>query len=164
MTNPSFGVAIDAMHFVIDVDAQTTQLVMNPDPTNLSRILSMNDLRISNTVVTMDLIWRHRGEKFTPYVMTGPGTMFAQLDAGSLFSSGAKQDDNDNAFAYKAGFSFSYKLSDCMHIFTEYRYMSGNPKYDLERSSDPVTGALVNQDLELDVDTHVAVGGVSIRF
>jgi opacity protein-like surface antigen len=138
--------------------------VLNPDPTNLSRILSANDLRISNTVVTMDLIWRHRGEKFTPYVMAGPGIMFAQLDAGSLFSSDGKQDDNDNAFAYKVGFGFSYKLSDSMHIFTAYRYISGNPKYDLERSSEPVTGALVNKDLELDVYTHAAVGGVSIRF
>lgn len=164
-THPSIGVAIDATHFDTDIDSQTAQLTLSPDPTGASRMLGTSDIRVSNTLVSFDLIIRHRGERFTPYVMAGPGMMFADMDDGGFFGSD-KQDDDDLSFGYKAGAGVSYKISDTMHLFTEYRYIHGGPEYELERSVDPtaVPTSVVNEDLEIDVDTHLVVGGLSIRF
>jgi opacity protein-like surface antigen len=164
-SHPNIGLAFDATHFDTDIDRQNAQLVVSPDPGGVSRTLATQDIRVSNTLVSLDLIVRHRGESaFTPYVMAGPGLMFANMEAGGFFGNGSNQSDNDLGFGFKAGVGISYKISDTMHLFTEYRYIYGSPEYNLERSTDPVTGAATNEDLEIDSATHFAVGGLSIRF
>jgi opacity protein-like surface antigen len=163
-THPSFGVAIDAAHFDTDIDSQVAQLTVSPDPNGTSRILGTSDIRVSNTLVTFDLIWRHRGERFTPYILAGPGLMFSNLDEGGFFGNNV-QTKEDLKFGYKAGIGISYKISDNMHLITEYRYMHGSSEYNLGQSTDPVLGTNpVSEVLEIDIDTHLLVGGLSIRF
>ena len=156
----------DATHFDSDMDRQNVQITYVPDPNNASGRGATNDFRVSNTLATIDLIIRHRGERFTPYVMAGPGIMFSSIDTNGFFTNpnSPKQDDNDISFGYKAGGGISYKVSDSMHIFTEYRYINGSPEYELERTMDVVTGTLAPADVEIDVESHMVVGGVSIRF
>ena len=92
--------------------------------------------------------------------------MFANMDNGFLLSV-RKQDSDDKAFGFKVGGGISYKISDNMHLFTEYRYIHSATDYDLEDSVDPVllpTLVRVNADVEIDVDAHLVVGGLSIRF
>ena len=165
-TNPNIGIAIDATHFDSDMDQQSAQFSFMPDPTNQSGPGTIGDFRVSNTLASIDLIIRHRGERFTPYVMAGPGIMFSSIDTNGFFTDlvSPKQDDNDVSFGYKAGAGISFKLSDSMHIFTEYRYIHGSPEYTLERTTDPRNSNLVSADVEIDIDTHMVVGGVSIRF
>ncbi len=164
-THRSVGVAIDATHFDGDIDRQTALLILSPDPTAASGILGTPDMRISNTLVSFDLILRHRGGRFTPYIVAGPGMMFSDLDEGGFFGT-AKQEKSEMTFGYKVGGGASYKLSDAMHLFMEYRYLHASPEYKLDQSVDPTAGttAFVRQDLEIDIDTHALIGGVSIRF
>ncbi|MFT4582798.1 MAG: opacity protein-like surface antigen [Gammaproteobacteria bacterium] len=166
-THPSFGVAVDVTRFDTDIDNQTitaTNLVSSI-PGLVGLTVGSSDIRVANTFVSFDLIWRHRGERFSPYVMAGPGILFANMDNGFLLSD-RKQDDTDKTFGYKAGFGISYQISENMHLFTEYRYIHGSPQYDLNQSIDPATGfdGIVNADVDIDVDAHIAVGGVSFRF
>ena len=165
-TNPNIGIAIDATHFDTDMDAQNIQLNFIPDPTGASRRQATPDFRTSNTLASIDLILRNQGPRFTPYVMAGPGIMFSSIDTGGFFTDqvSPKQDDNDISFGYKVGGGISYKLSNSMHLCTEYRYIHGMPKYTLERTTDPVTLVLGDADVDIDIDTHLVVGGVSIRF
>ena len=162
-THPSIGIAIDATHFDGDIDRQRAQLILSPG--GGSRILGTPDIRISNTLVSFDLILRHRGERFTPYVMAGPGMMFSDLDKGGFFGS-TKQEKSETSFGYKAGGGISYKVNDTMHLFTEYRFLHAAPEYKLDQSVDPTIGgpAFVREELEIDIDTHVVFGGLSIRF
>ena len=165
-THPNFGVAIDATHFDTDIDQQTAQLTLSNSAATTTTTRGTADIRVVNTMVSFDLIYRFRGERFTPYLMAGPGILFSDLDEGGFFGDGSKQTDDDIAFGVKAGAGVSYKISETMHIFTEYRYIHGAPEYELERSVDPllIPTVRVNEDLEIDVDTHLVVGGLSIRF
>jgi opacity protein-like surface antigen len=167
-THPSFGVAVDVTRFDTDIDNQVTvpTSIVSPFPL-VGNVSGTSDVRVANTFVSFDLIWRYRGaEHFTPYVMAGPGILFANMDSGFLLSD-QKQDDTDKTFGYKVGFGISYEISENMHLFTEYRYIHGAPEYKLNQSLDQAFVAPigpVNADLEIDVDVHVAVGGLSIRF
>jgi len=165
-THPSIGFAVDATHFDTDIDRQRAQLSIAAGPAAGTAIVGTNDIRISNTLVSFDLILRHRGERFSPYVFAGPGIMFADLDDGGA-SGVTPQEDDDTAFGYKAGIGVSYKISDNMHLFTEYRYIHSSLEFDLQRAVDPLiipaTGN-VNASADIDTDTHFAVGGLSIRF
>ncbi|MFT4563665.1 MAG: opacity protein-like surface antigen [Gammaproteobacteria bacterium] len=166
-THPNFGVAVDVTRFDTDIDNQTTTAsnIVSPVPGLVGLTIGTSDIRVANTFVSFDLIWRHRGERFSPYVMAGPGILFANMDNGFLLSN-AKQEDTDKTFGYKAGFGISYQITENLHLFTEYRYIHGAPEYELNQSTDPVAGfnGPVNADVEIDVDAHIAVGGVSFRF
>ena len=164
-THPSFGVAVDVTHFDTDIDRQRAQLSVATGPAAGSAILGTTDVRVSNNFVSFDLVLRHRGERFTPYVLAGPGIMFANADEGGAFGAGP-QDDRDTAFGYKAGAGVSYKISDAMHLFTEYRYIHSSLEFNFEESIDPfVVGSTnANADAEIDTDSHVIMGGLSIRF
>ena len=65
-TNPNIGIAIDATHFDSDIDNQQAQFIYVPDPLNRSWVGAIQDLRVSNTLASIDLIIRRRGERFTP--------------------------------------------------------------------------------------------------
>ena len=170
-THPSIGIAVDVTRFDTDIDNQVTT------PTNIVSTTPLvgltggsTDIRITNVLVSFDLILRHRGERFTPYIMAGPGIMITNLDAGRYLSA-AVQDHDDSGFGYKAGGGISYKISDTMHIFTEYRYIHSSTEYELINSVDlglanrtPPVIARANANLDLDVDAHIVVGGLSIRF
>ena len=166
-THPSIGLAVDVTRFDTDIDNQVTT------PTNIVSAVPLvgitggsTDLRITNVLVSFDLILRHQGERFTPYVMGGPGIMITNLDAGRLLSNGI-QDHDDSGFGFKVGGGISYKVSDTMHLFTEYRYIHSSTEYELINSVDlallPAISR-VNANLDLDVDAHIVVGGLSIRF
>ena len=129
-----------------------------------SRVGGTGDLRIANVVATIDLIVRHQGERFTPYVMAGPGLMFTSIDenGGAL---GLLDDDHEMTFAFKAGAGISYKVSDTVHLFTEYRYLHGSPEYEMKaQDAFTVPESVTNSSVKVDIDTHVVVGGMSIRF
>lgn len=160
-THPSIGIAVDATRFDTDIDNQRANITQVSPVFTGTGVLGTSDIRIANVVASIDLIYRHQGERFTPYIFAGPGILFSSLDDGAPF--GFANEDNDVSFAYKAGGGISYKLSDNMHIFTEYRYLHGNPDYE-QNTSDPVLFNTVNADVEIDIDSHVVVGGVSIRF
>ena len=88
-TNPNIGIAIDATHFDSDMDNQQVQFIYVPDPSNRSRVGAIQDLRVSNTLASIDHIIRRRGERFTPYVMAGPGIMFSSIDTNTFFKKSA---------------------------------------------------------------------------
>ena len=72
-TNPNIGIAIDTAHFDSDMDNPQAQCIVVPNPLNRSRVGGTQGLRVSNTLASIDLIIRRRGERFTLYVMAGPG-------------------------------------------------------------------------------------------
>ncbi|MGR9089511.1 MAG: outer membrane protein [Gammaproteobacteria bacterium] len=164
ITHPSFGIAVDATRFDTDIDNQTANINESSAVFMGSRVGSTGDLRITNVVATIDLILRHQGERFTPYVMAGPGLMFTNIDdKGGVL--GLLDDDHEMTFAYKAGAGISYKLSDSMHLFTEYRYLHGGPEYEMKaQDAFTVPDSVTNSSVKVDIDTHVIVGGMSIRF
>lgn len=91
--------------------------------------------------------------------------MFSSIDTNTfsnnlLQPNTSKQDDNDISFGSKAGGGISYKLSDSMHIFTEYRYIHGSPTYTLKWTVNIGTRGTAPAEVE----SHMVVGGVSIRF
>ena len=170
-THPSIGLAVDVTRFDTDIDNQVSTASNIVSATPLVGVTTgTTDIRITNVLVSFDLILRHRGERFTPYIMGGPGIMITNLDDGRLLS-GAVQDHDDSGFGYKVGGGISYKISDTMHLFTEYRYIHSSTEYELINSVDlplaaqtPPVISRVNANLDLDVDAHIVVGGLSIRF
>lgn len=164
ITHPNIGIAVDATRFDTDIDNQAANINERSAVFTGSRIGGTGDLRISNVVATIDLILRHQGERFTPYVMAGPGLMFTSIDdtGGEL---ALLDDDHEMTFAYKAGAGVSYKVSDTMHLFTEYRYLHGSPEYEMKAQDVfTVPASVTNSSVKVDIDTHVIVGGLSIRF
>ncbi len=166
-THPSIGIAVDVTRFDTDMDNQVTtptNIVSTPVAVGITG--GLTDMRVTNVLVSFDLILRHRGERWTPYIMAGPGIMITNLDAGRYLSA-AVQDHDDSGFAYKAGGGISYKISDAMHIFTEYRYIHSSNEYELINSVDQgllPTVVRANANFDIDVDAHILVGGLSIRF
>ena len=130
-THLSVGVAIDAAHFDTDIDNQVAQLTISPDPVGASRILGTPNILVSNTLVTFDLILRHHSVIFTPYILAGPGLMFSNLGEGGFFGNNV-QNEAELEFSYKVGVGISYKISDNMHLITEYPYMHGSSEYTLD--------------------------------
>jgi opacity protein-like surface antigen len=164
-THRSIGIAVDVTRFDTDVERQSAQFSIAAGPAAGSGLIGTSDVSISNTLVSFDLILRHRGERFSPYMFAGPGIMFADMDnTGAL--SPTKQEDGDTVFAYKAGVGISYRISDNMRLFTEYRYIHSSLDFNFGRAVDPlvIPANTVNAKVEIDTDTHFAVGGLSIRF
>ena len=164
ITHPSAGIAIDVTRFDSDIDNQTATINEQSAVFTGTRVGGTGDLRIANVVATIDLILRHKGERFTPYMMAGPGLMFTSIDddGGVL---GLQDDDHEMTFAFKAGAGISYKVNDTMHLFTEYRYLHGSPEYEMKATDAfTVPASTANSSVKLDIDTHVIVGGLSIRF
>jgi len=164
-TTPSIGLAIDTTVFDTDVERQVANVVVGSGPAAGNYTIGTTDVGVSNTLVSLDLIVRQKGKRFTPYAFVGPGLMFADLDDGGAFGQ-SKQDDSDLAFGYKLGFGISYEISETMHIFTEYRYIHSDLEFDLGQSVDPLVPptSIVSTNIDIDTDTHFAVGGLSIRF
>jgi opacity protein-like surface antigen len=161
-TRPSVGVAVDVTRFDTDIDNQIVT-AMSP-PLGAGAVIGTGDIGIANTFISFDLILRHRGERFSPYVLAGPGIMIANADDGGAFN-GTKQEDSDTTFGYKAGAGISYRVSDTMHLFTEYRYIHSDLEFKVNSVDPLVVGSpAVNARIELDTDTHLVVGGLSIRF
>lgn len=164
-SRPSVGIAIDATRFDGDIDNQAAMVTQTGAAFTGTFTAPTTDIRIAHVMTSIDLIIRHRGELFTPYVMAGPGVLFSSLDEGAPF--GFQNEDNDISFAYKVGAGISYKISDNMHLFTEYRYIHGTPEYEqntIDQRSLAVFPPAVNADVEIDVDAHIVVGGLSFRF
>ena len=165
-SRPSVGIAIDATRFDTDIDNQTTRIDVVSPPLTGPVTTGSGDMRIANVLASIDFIYRWQGPVFTPYAMVGPGIIFSSFDDsdGAL---GLQNDDNDVSFGFKVGAGISYKISDTMHIFTEYRYISGSPEYEAN-TTDFNLGqnafTTVNSDIDMDIDSHLAIGGLSIRF
>jgi len=166
-TAPNFGFAVGATRFDSDIDRQSSRFRLAPNPFTLTGTLTgpiaTVDRRAANTFVGFDFIYRHPMESFTPYVVIAPGIMF------SYYEGVDKMDVSDTSFGFSGGGGLSYRLSDSMHIFTEYRYMHAEPEFKIDNSTDFVTipGLTIptgRRKTSFDIDAHAVYGGVSIRF
>jgi len=73
-THPSIGLAVDVTRFDTDINNQVSTASNIVSATPLVGVTTgTTDIRITNVLVSFDLILRHRGERFTPYIMGGPG-------------------------------------------------------------------------------------------
>jgi len=162
-SRPNLGLAIDATVFDTDIDRQVANVSQAGPGFTGNFTTATSDIRVSNVLVTFDFIYRRPGEQFTPYVFGGPGFMFTSLDKGGTFA--FDNDDDDVTFGYKVGAGLSYKISEMMHLFVEYRYIASEPEYEQNATDNTVIPpATVNADVQIDINSHLAVGGLSFRF
>ncbi len=161
-SHPAFGLAVDASVHRSDIDTQSVPFTVAPDPFAVSGRVLLNEIEISNVVVSFDLVWRRPWGLWTPYVAAGPAVFISDLDDTGTF--GSSQSESDTSFGVKAAAGLRYALSHGMSIFGEYRFLHGAPEFELGRSRDPITGATVANTLEVDINTHAIVGGISFSF
>ena len=168
-SHPSIGLAIDTTRFDADVDTQTvngTITVPGVGVTNLP-LQATSELRVINTFVTFDMIYRRSYGRLTPYITGGVGVAISELDED--FFSLSRSENTATPVAFKGGAGLTYTLSDAMEIFGEYRYMHAAPDYDIKAGVDPATTGTANptfgaSNLEKDINVHALMTGVSIRF
>ena len=168
-SHPSFGLAIDTTRFDADVDTQTINGTFSSPAVGSGSlpVQAVSELRVANTFVTFDLIYRRPMERLTPYVTGGIGVAISELDED--FFSAPSSDNTATPVAFKGGAGLSFTLSDAMEVFGEYRYMHAAPEYDIKAGVDPATVGTLNptfgpSTLEKDINVHALMTGISIRF
>ena len=168
-SNPSLGFAIDTTRFDADVDTQTINGTFSSPAvgTGPLPLQATSELRVINTFVTFDMIYRRSYGRLTPYITGGVGVAISELSED--FFSATRSDNTATPVAFKGGAGLSYTLSDAMELFGEYRYMHAAPDYDIKAGVDPSTSGTPNpsfgaSNLEKDINVHALMTGVSIRF
>ncbi|MEM7467145.1 MAG: acyloxyacyl hydrolase [Pseudomonadota bacterium] len=168
-SHPSFGLAIDTTRFGADVDTQTVNGTFSSPAvgTGTLPVQAASELRVDNTFVTFDLLYRRPWGPWTPYVTGGVGIAISNIDED--FFSLTRSENTATPVAFKGGAGVSYTMSDSMEVFGEYRYMHAAPEYDIKAGVDPATTGTPNQvfgptTLEKDINIHGLFGGISIRF
>ena len=168
-SRPSIGLAIDTTRFDADVDTQTVNGTISSPAigTSVLPVQATSDLRIINTFITFDMIYRKPIGRLTPYITGGIGVAISEID--ETFFSLQRSENTATPVAFKGGAGMSYTLSDSMELFGEYRYMHASPEYDVKAGIDPATTGTANQvfgpsTVEKDLNVHALMTGISIRF
>lgn len=168
-SHPSIGLAIDTTRFNADVDTQTVNGTISSPAigANALPLQATSDIRVANTFVTFDVLYRRPMGRLTPYITGGIGVAISDIDEN--FFSSVNSENTATPVAFKGGAGMSYTLSDAMEVFGEYRYMHASPEYDIKAGVDPVTTSSPNptfgpSQLEKDINVHALFTGVSIRF
>ena len=168
-SHPALGFAIDTTRFDADVDTQTINGTFSSPAVGSGTLplQATSELRVANTFVTFDLIYRRTYGRLTPYITGGVGVAISELDED--FFSTTRSENTATPVAFKGGAGLSYTLSDAMELFGEYRYMHAAPDYDIKAGVDPATVGTATpsfgaSNLEKDINVHALMTGVSIRF
>ena len=168
-SHPSIGLAIDTTRFDADVDTQTINGTFSSPAVGTGSIpvQATSDIRVVNTFVTFDMLFRRSYGRFTPYITGGVGVAISDLDED--FFSLTRSENTATPVAFKGGAGLTYSLSDAMELFGEYRYMHAAPDYDIKAGVDPATTGTPSptfgaSNLEKDINVHALMTGVSIRF
>lgn len=159
---PYLGVALDVSHFRPDVANQTvtaTTLGFSFPGT----VVDSFDLQVTEINFDAMLRWplltsnEFPNGQLQPYLTVGPGIFIARLKDTTNFAPPSNQSDTDTSAGVKAGAGVAWQFHQNIAVFGEYRFTHFSPDFRF-------TTLGIKTKVEMDVNTHRVVFGISYRF
>jgi opacity protein-like surface antigen len=149
------GLALDVVHFRSDVGAQTVQTDQG-GPLPLAKL----DLEVFG--LSIDLMVRYplwRDEQFPkgrlqPYFLVGPLVGITKARDTTNFGPSNGQSQTSSPTGFNVGVGLLWALQRHVGLFAEYRYLAFHPSFEFDQAG----------KVDLHINTHLLLAGISVRF
>ena len=166
------GVALDVSHFHPDVSRQTVITTETDLDGSVKQRSPFARLDLSVTAISFDLMFRWpflKSDQFPrgrlqPYLSGGVAAFVATAEDTTNFGPPNKQSDTDASIGVKASAGVAWQLHQNFFVFGEYRFTHFSPEFSFSPS--PASGADTSgrTRVQMDLNTHHMLMGVSYRF
>lgn len=148
------ALALDALHYRPNIGAQTANSAVGP--------IRLGSVDLDVTALSAQLLLRYpllRAERFPhgrlqPYFLVGPIVAIAHADDTTNFGPPPGQSHGSVRAGFNVGTGVMWHLAKHVGVFGEYRYLQFTPVFGFEGSG----------NVQFNVNSHLFMGGLSVRF
>jgi hypothetical protein len=161
------GIAVDAFHFEPNISAQQASALTD---TGLVAGARLQPIDVSVTALALDLMFRVPGilgtsdipqGRLQPYVTAGAAGFVVEVTDTTNFAP-ARQSGVGVFPGLKLGGGLAWQFHKNVALFAEYRFTHFHASF--EDASFRIASTRAKASGDVDINTHHAVGGLSIRF